>query len=112
MNNDLVSRNVFLEKLRGINCTDYGSIGSYEAHSAVREVLSDIINMLENEPTAYDVDWVLEYLNSSKDFYEEKKITECRKNMFTHVWDEVVYAYEDAIQAVNDGYDNHTEDEV
>jgi hypothetical protein len=39
------------EKVEKINCVDYGSMFSYEAHSAVRDVLSDIERIIDAVPT-------------------------------------------------------------
>lgn len=36
-----------IEKIESINSTDYGSVSSYEAHNAVRDVKRDIIEIIK-----------------------------------------------------------------
>jgi len=47
---NLIDRDKAIENIEQINCVDYGPMFSYEAHSAVKEVLRDIIGTLESTP--------------------------------------------------------------
>ena len=40
------------EHIEKINSVDYGSMSSYEAHSAVKDCLHDVILIVESAPTA------------------------------------------------------------
>lgn len=42
----------FFAEINKIVPCDYGTIDSYEAHNAVRDVLCDILDKLEEQPTA------------------------------------------------------------
>ena len=46
----MIDEKKLIEDISKINNTDYGSICSYEAHSAVSEVLRDIENIINNQP--------------------------------------------------------------
>ena len=46
----MIDEKKLIEDIDKINYTDYGSISNYEAHSAVREVLRDIENIINNQP--------------------------------------------------------------
>jgi len=47
---DYINKDILIEKIENINCIDYGTIGSYEAHNAVRDCLSDILNLIDDIP--------------------------------------------------------------
>jgi hypothetical protein len=47
---DLIDREILLRKIEAVNCVDYGSMFSYEAHSAVLDCLSDIKYIIESIP--------------------------------------------------------------
>lgn len=47
----MIDEKKLIEDIDKINYTDYGSICSYEAHSAVREVLRDVENIINNQTT-------------------------------------------------------------
>jgi len=46
----MIDEKKLIEDISKINNTDYGSICSYESHSAVSEVLRDIENIINNQP--------------------------------------------------------------
>lgn len=48
---DLISRDEITTEIEKINCVDYGSLDSYEAHSAVRYCLLDIQRLIDDAPT-------------------------------------------------------------
>ena len=47
---DLISRDAVNAEIEKINCVDYGAMDSYEAHSAVRDCLSDIQSLINEQP--------------------------------------------------------------
>ena len=49
---NLIDVDKAIEEIEKINCVDYGSMFSYEAHDAAREVLRDVVGVLESVPTA------------------------------------------------------------
>lgn len=48
---NFINVNDAINEIKKINCVDYGSMFDYEVHNAVREVLREIIDTLENMPT-------------------------------------------------------------
>ena len=46
-----VNVDILREQIEKINCVDYGSMFSYEAHDAVRDVLRDIEMIIDEQPT-------------------------------------------------------------
>lgn len=47
----LINADELLKKVESINSCNYGSMFSWEAHSAASEVLRDIIQLIEITPT-------------------------------------------------------------
>ena len=45
-----IDADALIEKINEIDEIDYGSCGSYESHSAVRDVLRDIKRIIYDEP--------------------------------------------------------------
>jgi hypothetical protein len=45
-----ISKDTLSAEIEKINCVDYGSMYSYEAHSAVRDCLSDIKDLIDDAP--------------------------------------------------------------
>ena len=50
--NNFINRDDLSTQIEKINCVDYGTMDSYEAHNAVRDCLYDIQNLIYNMPTA------------------------------------------------------------
>lgn len=46
----LIDAEALIKKVEKINCVDYGSMFSYEAHNAAREVLQDIVTIISYAP--------------------------------------------------------------
>lgn len=47
-----IDADALIESIDKINCADYGSMFSYEAHNAARECIHDIRTMIEVSPAA------------------------------------------------------------
>ena len=47
----LIDADAQIDEIGKINPVDYGSMFSYEAHSAAREVLRDVVRILDTAPT-------------------------------------------------------------
>ena len=47
----LIDADELLKKVESINSCNYGSMFSWEAHSAVGDVLLDVQRLIENAPT-------------------------------------------------------------
>ena len=67
MSNDLINRQNAIENIWSIFNNTYSDASRFEAEEMglARKVLVDVQRMIESQPTAYDVDKVVEQIESS-----------------------------------------------
>lgn len=72
MNDDLISRKALLEKLKGKNTYSLNTVTQEENIKAY--VYAEMICLIEQEPTAYDVDKVVDKLRKNGETMATKKL--------------------------------------
>ncbi|MDD3142537.1 MAG: hypothetical protein PHX08_26730 [Lachnospiraceae bacterium] len=69
---NLINGDKLEEKIEEINSVDYGSMDSFEAHDAVRDCLSDIVRIIDKQPTINAVPVIhahwIDYMPDKKDW--------------------------------------------
>lgn len=89
---DLIYKEYIKKQVQELNPCDYGSISSYETHSAADDVLRDVLRIIDDTDTAYDVNKVVEQLKERS-----------KPSGFGLIPDERYISEEDALELVKKG---------
>lgn len=75
MSNDLIKRQNAIESIWSIFNNTYNDASRFETEETelARKVLVDVQRMIESQPTAYDVDKVMERLVDESERWEEER---------------------------------------
>lgn len=88
MSDDLISRKMLLEEIQSFRCSITGlRAGKGVLARAADEYRKSILQIIDNQPIAFDKESVIEELNDTKDFPHDDSVAEITT---TRIWNKAI----------------------
>ena len=104
MNDDLISKNTLLKELKDFRMTITGSANAM-ALTVMDKTKTSIMRIIEEQPSAYDVDKVINMLKERAEHAESKAAEYDEKGdiPMMDIWDAEAKSYRNAIEIIKSG---------